>query len=72
MLIVHPEDSAGHLCRRCGFKGPHRTWAECITALRDQIADLELANTRLLEPSLKLRKPGRPPKMREAVVSAVG
>lgn len=66
MPILHAEDSAERLCWRCGFKGPHRTWAECITALRDQIADLELANTRLLEPSLKLHKLGRPPKVRMA------
>lgn len=30
------------LCLRCGLKGPDVSWSECIAALRDQIANLEI------------------------------
>ncbi|HET6206947.1 MAG TPA: hypothetical protein VFD98_09065 [Terracidiphilus sp.] len=43
----HAGDSAEGLCQRCGMKGRHSSWDECITQLRDTIAVLEIEILRL-------------------------
>ena len=40
-------DSAEHLCSRCGMRGRHSSWNQCIETLRDRLADAELANSHL-------------------------
>jgi hypothetical protein len=40
-------DDASKLCAKCGMRGPHSSSNQCIEALRDRLADSELANTHL-------------------------
>jgi hypothetical protein len=48
---IRNKDSAEGLCLRCGLKGSHLTCSECIDALRDTIAELEIRIRRMLKPS---------------------
>jgi hypothetical protein len=34
-----------HTCWRCGLRGPYESAKQCITSLRDQIAELEKHHT---------------------------
>lgn len=34
-------------CCRCGLRGAHFSWADCIRELRDQIANLEIEIVKL-------------------------
>jgi hypothetical protein len=40
-------DDAAGLCRRCGLKGQHMNWEDCIRALRDLVAEREIEIIRL-------------------------
>jgi hypothetical protein len=44
---IRDKESAEGLCLRCGMKRSHLTWSECIDALRDTIAELEIRIVRL-------------------------
>ena len=40
-------DSAEGLCLRCGLRGRHVSWGDCIGALRDRIVTLEIEVVKL-------------------------
>ena len=56
--LPKPEDALDpRTCRRCGLRGPHEHWADCVSGLRDYIAMLDLRKEAAIE-----RARGRPPK----------
>lgn len=54
MPRILDKDSAEGLCPRCGLRARHVSWSECIDALRDMIAKLEI---RIVQ--LRSEKPAR-------------
>ncbi len=54
-LAFSKGESAEGLCRRCGLRGRHVSWSDCIRSLRDSLAELEIK----ADKKRKLHRPRR-------------
>ena len=55
----HKRDDASGLCPRCGLRGAHVSWSDCIRQLREELANLEIEIVKLRPTRPYQRKYGR-------------